>query len=328
MENKTHPSPPEQIRAAANNLKAQLLEIARLSGEPVNENLTLPDILQLLQYNIWRRFYAKKEDLKQILYDGHYLTQEQIDFLSNFPEFGQITQKFPYEPIIKTNNGRCIYGHYIPGNNQISIYTILGYPEMDGIEILLLSNSERTLTVIRFSNDVPQYESYPPMEKSSLIESIRLHILQAKYYYTLGCNNLDEDTSWWKILLYLETFYTKNFERAWKPYLQDLTNIYSKEESAYIDTLPAIKTICQQASCLDVGTQDIDGNPVKIVLLKSDVPILLCKIETEKYLFRRLDLYFYIDGRHVVVNYVPSSQKTDDIPQEVDATYGNDDLPF
>lgn len=150
-----------------------------------------------------------------------------------------------------------------------------------------------------------------------MLEKIKERVKAWKRFYTQGCRNIDENSSWHEILMELEYYNFSKFERLGRKTFENAVNAvgaFSDKEDEFLKTLPAyaaIKTSLRYDNCRENFTEVIDGEQVFSVCSAQDddFPIREYTIITDRkdllgleiYVFR--DEYHYKCGRHGIIRY-------------------------
>ena len=163
MANKTHLTISQRIEAKAKKWRKALLEEAKRQGKNLGENSSLPDIIQALGYsNMLDKGMEQLDRIAQKVKGYH---PQLLTYLQGLPEYNEALADYPTEDVKEYPDGIRVYINIIRGSFPIPIRTVTGRKEMNGIEILCWNPANYRIVIIRYSEEVPACDVYPPLSE-------------------------------------------------------------------------------------------------------------------------------------------------------------------
>ena len=150
-----------------------------------------------------------------------------------------------------------------------------------------------------------------------MLEKIKERVKAWKRFYTQGCKNIDENSSWHEILMELEYYNSSKFEMYGRKTFENAVNsigAFSDKEADFLETLPAyatIKAYLRHDNYRESFTDVVDGVQVFSVCSAQDddFPIREYTIVTDRKELLGLEIYVFRDysnnrcGRHGIIRY-------------------------
>lgn len=163
-----------------------------------------------------------------------------------------------------------------------------------------------------------------------MLTKIKERVKAWKRFYTQGCKNIDENSSWHEILMELEHYNFSVFYTSGQHKLRAaIENIgtFSAEELAFLETLPAytsLRDYLKYENFRDNFIDKIDGVEVfsTCSAQDDDFPVREYMVVTDRTDLWGLEIYIFKDsfhykcGRHGIIRYIkePPANFVNDLP--------------
>jgi hypothetical protein len=170
-----------------------------------------------------------------------------------------------------------------------------------------------------------------------MLEKIKERVKAWKRFYTQGCKNIDENSSWHEILMELEYYRSAKFYTSGQHKLREAAKTiggFSAEEQQYLEMLPAyaiVRLYLQYDDYRENFADFVDGLEVFSICSgqDDDIPLREYTIVTDREDLWGLEIYVFRDSqysrcqRHGIIRYA-KERPADYVVSE----YTDDDLPF